>query len=134
MFHSSVKFPGQYNVENYSLCAFNPTEPQRIAIGAIFRAALEYEGGLDGAWLSLYKVVRINVAKLEYGALSVAFEIHRTDCDQYSPRNVLSRKHYHFFIGKRGAVSFTSCNTKTHKVKSVTVASAGEWYKTQSAR
>lgn len=118
----------------YSLVGLNVTDSQRKTLGAIFRAALEYEGGLDGKYLADYKATKVDIHLQSYGALSVAFQIERTDCDEFSPRNALCRKYYHFFIGKRGAVSFTEVvkGASVPTTRKVVVACASEWYKTQT--
>lgn len=55
--------------------------------------------------------LKINVFS---GFLSVAIETDRTDCDKYSPRNVLSRVYFSAHIGAKGAIEVNHYSVGTY--------------------
>lgn len=89
----------KFNCEPYSMNG--ATQSQRRSAGRLIREALLWNGE---AYLYLHKVIRVSVKFQECGTISFSFEVHRTDCDEFSPRNSACREWYHAFIGKRGKV------------------------------
>lgn len=58
--------------------------------------------------------IRYAIRPLHKDSVSVTLMTRRSDCDRYSPRQVVCRIDMHVFIGKRGGITVADARTMSH--------------------